>query len=187
MAIDSKSLTGGEAVSGLDALLKKFTVLETKSANKILAAMVKAKLGVIAKQIKKDTSSKVKAARKGVRMRFKISRADKMTAIVGFGVGKRKNKKTAPKNSRRNKNGGVGIGPTNIHWWVVGTAKRTTGAKNGKISNKKVANRGRMPAMQPGLAAEAAAKSKGQQNKLMIERGALALKKELIKLKLKGK
>ena len=146
MAISLKSLTGGEAVAGLSVLLKKFTVIEKRSAKKVLTAMVKAKLGVIAKQIKKDTSSKVKAARKG-----------------------------------------VGIGPTNIHWWVVGPAKRTTGAKNGKISNKKVANRGRMPAMQPGLAAEAAAKSKGQQNKLMIERGALALKKELIKLKLKGK
>jgi hypothetical protein len=187
MAIDSKSLTGGEAVSGLDALLKKFTVLETKSANKILAAMVKAKLGVIAKQIKKDTSGKVKAARKGVRMRFKISRADKMTALVGFGVGKRKKKKPAPKNSQGNKNGGVGIGPSNIHWWVAGTKKRKTGAKKGKPTGKDVANRGRMPAMQPNLAAQAAAKSKSQQNKLMIERGALALQKEITKLKLKGK
>jgi hypothetical protein len=187
MAIDSKSLTGGEAVRGLNKLLKKFTVIETKSANKVLAAMVKAKLGVIAKQIKKDTAGKVKAARKGVKMRFKISKADKMTAIVGFGVGKRKKKKPAPRNSQGNKNGGVGIGPTNIHWWVAGTAKRMTGAKKGKVNNKKVADRGRMPAMQPNLAAEAAAKSKGQQNKLMVERGALALKKELTKLKLKGK
>jgi hypothetical protein len=187
MAIDAKRVTGGESVSGLDALLKKFTVLENKSSKKVLAAMVRAKLGVIAKQMKKDTSSKVKAARKGVRMRFKISKADKMTAMVGFGVGKRNKKKVALKNSRGKKKGGVGIGPENIHWWVIGTAKRTTGAKKGKLNNGKVANRGRMPAMQPNLAAQAAAKSKGQQNKLMIERGALALEKELTKLKLKGK
>ena len=187
MAIDSKSLTGGEVVSGLDALLRKFTVLESKSANKVLAAMVKAKLGVIAKQIKKDTAGKVKAARKGVRMRFKISKADKMTAIVGFGVGKRKKKKPAPKNSQGKRKGGVGISAANIHWWVAGTAKRTTGAKKGKRKNNPIADRGRMPSMQPNLAAEAAAKSKGQQNKFMIERGALALEKEITKLKLKGK
>jgi len=181
------AVSGGEVVKGLDLLLKKMSVLENKSAEKILGAMVRAKLNVIGKQMKKDTSKKVKEGRKGVRARFKHKiNKNMIKALVGFGVGKRKKNEPKKVNRQGNKKGGVGISATNIHWWVAGTEKRTTG---GTVLGKPVRqnaraghNTGTMPAMQLGLAAQAATKSRGQQNKYMIERGALMLKKELSKL-----
>lgn len=170
------AVSGGEVVEGLDLLLKKMSVLENKSAEKILGAMVRAKLNVIGKQMKKDTSKKVKEGRRGVRARFKHKiNKNMIKALVGFGVGKRKKNEPKKVNRRGNKTGGVGISAQNIHWWVAGTEQRETRPPN-------EAYRGQMPAMQPGLAAHAATKSRGQQNKFMIERGALMLKKELSKL-----
>lgn len=169
------AVSGGEVVEGLDLLFKKMSVLENKSAEKILGAMVRAKLNVIGKQMKKDTSKKVKEGRKGVRARFKHKiNKNMIKALVGFGVGKRKKNEPKKVNRRGNKKGGVGISAQNIHWWVAGTKQRET--RHG-------VDRGQMEAMQPGLAAHAATKSKGQQNKYMIERGALMLEKELSKLK----
>ena len=168
------AVSGGEVVEGLDLLLKKMSVLENKSAEKILGAMVRAKLNVIGKQMKKDTSNKVKEGRKGVRARWKHKiNKNMIKALVGFGVGKRKKNEPKKANRQGNKRGGVGISAQNIHWWVAGTEQRET---------RYGSDRGTMPAMQPGLAAQAATKSRGQQNKYMIERGALMLKKELSKL-----
>ena len=165
------AVSGSEVVQGLDLLLKKMSVLENRSAEKILGAMVRAKLNVIGKQMKKDTSKKVKEGRKGVRARWKHKiNKNMIKALVGFGVGKRKKNKPKTINRQGNKRGGVGISAQNIHWWVAGTEQRKT---------RYGVDRGQMPAMQPGLAAQAATKSKGQQNKFMIERGALMLKKEL--------
>ena len=168
------AVSGGEVVEGLDLLLKKMSVLENRSAEKILGAMVRAKLNVIGKQMKKDTSKKVKEGRKGVRARWKHKiNKNMIKALVGFGVGKRKKNEPKQANRQGNKRGGVGISAQNIHWWVAGTEQRET---------RYGSDRGQMPAMQPGLAAQAARKSRGQQNKFMIERGALMLKKELSKL-----
>lgn len=161
-------------IDGLDSILKKLTILETKSAGKVLAAIVRAQLTVIGKQMKADVDKKVKEGRKGVRSRFKNSaRKNVIKAVVGFGVGKKK--KNAPKkvNSKGNRKGGVGISAQNIHWWVAGTKERQT---------KRDADRGSMPSMQPGLAAIAQQKSAGKQNAEMIKRGALALEKELKKI-----
>ena len=168
------AVSGGEVVEGLDLLLKKMSVLENRSAEKILGAMVRAKLNVIGKQMKKDTSKKVKEGRKGVRARWKHKiNKNMIKALVGFGVGKRKKNEPKKATRQRNKRGGIGISAQNIHWWVAGTEQRET---------RYGSDRGQMPAMQPGLAAQAARKSRGQQNKFMIERGALMLKKELSKL-----
>lgn len=168
------AVSGGEVVEGLDLLLKKMSVLENRSAEKILGAMVRAKLNVIGKQMKKDTSKKVKEGRKGVRARWKHKiNKNMIKALVGFGVGKRKKNEPKQATRQRNKRGGVGISAQNIHWWVAGTEQRET---------RYGSDRGQMPAMQPGLAAQAARKSRGQQNKFMIERGALMLTKELSKL-----
>lgn len=169
------AVSGGEVVEGLDLLLKKMSVLENRSAEKILGAMVRAKLNVIGKQMKKDTSKKVKEGRRAVRARFKHKIIkNTIKALVGFGVGKRKKNEPKQKNRQGNKRGGVGISAQNIHWWVAGTGQRET--------KRWGEDRGKMPAMQPGLAAQASRKSRGQQNKFMIERGALMLKKELSKL-----
>jgi len=165
-------------IDGLDSILRKLTILETKSSGKVLAAIVRAQLTVIRKQMKADVSSKVKEGRKGVRSRFKNSaRKNVIQAKVGFGVGKKQRaKKAYPKKINRmgNKSGGVGISAQNFHWWVAGTKLRQT---------KRDADRGEMPSMQLGLASIAQQKSAGKQNAEMIKRGALVLEKELKKIK----
>lgn len=164
-----------DAIEGLDSILAALTTLETKSADKVLAAMIRAQMSPIQKQMKSDVDRKVKEGRKGVRSRFKNQKKNNIiTAKVGFGVGKKSKKAPAKINRKGNKAGGVGISAQNIHWWVAGTKQRQT---------KRNANRGSMPSMQPGLAAIAATKSRGKQNAEMIKRGALALEKEVLKLK----
>ncbi len=166
-----------DTIEGLDQILRKLTALETKGADKVLSAMIRGQMKPIEQQMKKDVDSQVKEGRKGVRSRFKHKKKKNfITAKVGFGVGKKK--KNAPKFVRKgNKRGGVGISAQNIHWWVAGTKNRQT---------KRNIVRGSMPAMQPGLAAIAATKSRGKQNAEMIKRGALALEKEVLKLKAMG-
>ena len=173
-------------VDGVEVLLKRLDVLQKSGKKRVVAAAISGALKVVVKQIKADTSPKVKEARKGVRSRFKRGgKGDRgeVAALAGFGVGKRRKKKTTkPVNRKGNRRGGLGIGPQNIHWWVAGTKQRTTGAKKGRKNFKTVANRGRMPAMQPGLAAIAYRKSAGKIQSEMIKRGALALTKEVDKL-----
>lgn len=171
-----------EVVSAVNTLLKRLDSLEKKGKVAVVRAAIKGGLNVVVKQMKADTSPKVKEARKGVRSRFKKGKT-RVEALAGFGVGKRRKKKTTkPIKARGKRKGGVGIGPQNIHWWVAGTKKRTTGAKKGKRTGSGIMNRGRMPAMQPGLARIAYQKSKGKIQAEMIKRGALALKKEIVKL-----
>ncbi len=179
-----------EVVEGLDEILATLTTLETKSADKVLAAMIRGQMAPIQKQMKADTDSKVKEGRKGVRSRFKNNKKKNwILAKVGFGVGPKKNQK--PRRSKRTGRGGVGISAQNIHWWVAGTKDRYTGGmRKRKVLGKPYQKakgremyRGKMPSFQPGLAAIAATKSAGKQNAEMIKRGALALEKEVLKLK----
>ena len=182
-----------DTIQGLDQILRKLTALETKSIDKVLSAMIRGQMKPIEQQMKKDVDAKAKEGRKGVRSRFKNKKKKNfITAIVGFGVGKKR--KTVPKVKPRGRGRGVGISSENIHWWVAGTANRLTGGKitgRGKwklrrLNGKAIMNRGSMPSMQPGLAAIAATKSRGKQNAEMIKRGALALEKEVLKLRAMG-
>lgn len=171
-------MADNQTVEGLDAILRKLTELEKKGSGRVLAAIIRAQLNAIGKQMKADVDPKVKEGRKGVRSRFKNNaKKNVIQAKVGFGVGPKRKLQRVLK-MKGNRRQGQGIAAQNIHWWVSGTKQRTTttGSKN----------RGRMPAMQPGLARIAAAKSKGQQNKEMIKRGALQLQKEVVKLQKMG-
>lgn len=176
-------MADNQTVDGLDLLLKKLDVLDKKAAGRVLSTVIRSQLNVIGKQMKADVDSKVKEGRKGVRSRFKNNaKKNFITAKVGFGVGKKKEAK--PRKTKRKSRGGVGIGAQNIHWWVAGTKDRFTGSarsRTGKNRGKQMF-RGKMPSFQPGLAAIAAAKSRGKQNAEMIKRGALALQKEVTKI-----
>lgn len=190
-------MADNESIDGLDLILRKLEALEAKASGRVLATIIRAQLNVIGKQMRADLDSKVKEGRKGVRSRFKNNaKKNFITAKVGFGVGKKKSAK--PRKSKRSSRGGVGIGAQNIHWWVAGTDKRTTGTGRGRKQvrvgtyrdgtaninyvNGAMMNRGRMPSFQPGLAKIAASKSRGRQNAEMIKRGALALQKEVLKI-----
>ena len=191
-------MADNESIDGLDLILRKLETLSVKASGRVLATIIRAQLNVIGKQMKADLDSKVKEGRKSVRSRFK-NKAKKnfITAKVGFGVGK-KRKSGRTFKLKGNRREGQGIGAQNIHWWVAGTTKRTTGIGKGRKQvrvgtyrdgtaninyvNGAMMNRGRMPSFQPGLAKIAATKSRGQQNKEMIKRGALALQKEVLKI-----
>lgn len=184
-----------EVIEGLDQINRKLSYLESKSVDKVLSAMIRGQMKPIEQQMKKDVDSQVKEGRKGVRSRFKNKKKKNfITAKVGFGVGKKSTKAPSKVNRKGNKAGGVGISAQNIHWWVAGTKNRQTGGKitgRGKwklrrLNGKAIMDRGSMPAMQPGLAAIAATKSRGKQNAEMIKRGALALEKEVLKLRTIG-
>ena len=165
-------MADNQAIEGVDQILRKLSALSDKGAGRVLASMVRAQLTAIGKQMKADTSSKVKEGRKGVRSRFK-NKAKKnwIQAKVGFGVGPKKLRK--PRKSKRTSRGGVGISAQNIHWWVAGTKQRAT---------RTGISRGVMPAMQPGLAKTSAMKSRSQQSALMVKRGTKQLQKEIVKL-----
>tara|TARA_R110000868_G_scaffold25944_1_gene100513 strand:- start:3329 stop:3841 length:513 start_codon:yes stop_codon:yes gene_type:complete len=166
-----------EVIEGLDQINRKLSHLEAKSADKVLSAMIRGQMKPIEHQMKKDVDSQVKEGRKGVRSRFKNKKKKNfITAKVGFGVGK-KQKAGRTLKLKGNRREGQGISAQNIHWWVAGTKTRQT---------KRNVDRGAMPSMQPGLAAIAATKSRGKQNAEMIKRGALALEKEVLKLRTIG-
>ena len=171
-------------IDGLDAILKRMETLKNTSKVAVMRSAIRAGLNVIGKQMKADVDPQVKLGRKGVKSRFKKGKW-KITAKVGFGVGT-KSKKAKVLNRKGNRKGGVGIDAQNIHWWVAGTKRRFTGTGKGKAKRgsrpKPVMNRGIMPAMQPGLARIAYAKSRGEVKAEMIKRGALQLEKEVKKL-----
>jgi len=168
-------------IDGVETVIKKMQFMKDRSSISIGRSMIRAALNVTGKQIKADLDSKVKLGRRAVKARFKKGKF-RIEAKVGFGVGPRNKKQVATKERAKGR-GGVGIGANNVHWWVAGTKRRRTGFKRGKPTGNPIRNRGVMPAMQPGLAKIAYAKSAGKIKAEMIKRGALQLKKELDKLK----
>jgi hypothetical protein len=172
------------SVDGLEAILKRMESLKNTSKVAVMRSAIRGGLNVIGKQMKADVDPQVKLGRKGVKSRFKKGKFE-ITAKVGFGVGK-KSKTPSPNNRKGNRKGGVGIDAQNIHWWVAGTKQRFTGTGKGRAKRgnrpKPVMDRGIMPAMQPGLARIAYAKSRGAVKAEMIKRGALQLEKEVKKL-----
>jgi hypothetical protein len=138
--------------------------LPKKIARKALAEV--GKLGV--KKVKGSIPGRYRGVRKAIKwrqMKLKFNRGQPSIKI-GAGVGKaRKGDATTQKNDRSNRPG-VGFGPQNIHWWFLGTRKRTTGTKRKRAGRQKKLfggtktryirvstgnpkrNRGRMPAQE---------------------------------------
>lgn len=157
-------------IEGLERLQRAMKYMTEKGSSNIVRAMTSAVLTVVNRQIKKDLSPKVPEAKTAIRKRMSWKKTKK-TAKVGVGVGKAKG--LVLKNDR-GKRGGVGIGRRNTHWWVIGSTTRKT---------KKGQNRGRMPAMQPGLAPIALSKSLSRAAAAMRRRGVRQLIKEAAKAK----
>lgn len=138
-------LVGGkEIVDGLGDLKDALDQLTGKVKWAVGSAAIRAALNTIGREMRKQLDPKAKQAARVVRSKVKRTKRG-LVAKVGFGVGprNRKSRETPPRGRRP----GVGIGANNIHWWIQGTSKRIT---------KRGQNRGRMPAMQPGLAGRAA-------------------------------
>jgi hypothetical protein len=182
-------------IEGVDKLLKACEQLKRPSAVKrVITAALTGALNTIGKQMKKDLSPKVKLGRAAVKSRIQY-RGGKVTAKVGFGVGKRRKKtdkqKLAQANRKvkRGKKPGLGIGVNNVSWWIAGTKQRKTGFR--KAGGYRIVqgvrapshSTGSMPAQQPKLAWMAYQKTKSVIHVEMTKRGAKALNKEVAKLK----
>lgn len=176
------------SINGLEAILKRMETLRQSSKVSVMRSSIRGGLNAIGKQMKADLDPKAKQGKVAVKSKFKKGKK-RITAKVGFGVGKTK----AYKEKKRTKKSGVGISGNNVHWWVAGTMQRTTGYRTRinrktkfidrtRLENKAVMDRGSMPSMQPNLATIAYAKSKGKVKAEMIKRGALQLEKEAKKL-----
>lgn len=132
----------GNTLTGDKLLDRRLRHLSERGSKRALAAGIRASMTPIHRAIRagikaSDASDELKrAARQAIGKRFRkggVSKIGKVTtpvALVGFGVGKRKSKGTGEGKSR-----GVGISASNIHWFVLGTAKRQlkTGQPTGKI------------------------------------------------------
>jgi len=124
------------------------------------AAVVRAGLQAVAKQMRSDIDSRVQSVRQEVGYRF-VRQATKGVRVgkVGVGVGKR-----WAHNTERRGRAGIGINSGNWHWWVLGTFKGERFARRkrggGRIAGVKPQSRGTMPAQQPNFASNAAIKAK---------------------------
>ena len=173
-------LGAGVSIDGLDALDKRMEELKKNGKVAVMRSAIRGGLNAIGKQMKADLAPDAKQGKVAVKSKFKKGKK-RITAKVGFGVGKKRGK-TYPVNRKGNRKSGVGIDGNNVHWWVAGTDRRWTGAGKGRKRGGRQMYRGSMPAMQPGLATIAYAKSKGKVKAEMIRRGALQLEKEAKKL-----
>jgi len=166
-------------IVGIETLIRRMEALKQTSKVSVMRSAIRGGLNAIGKQMKADLDPKAKQGKVAVKSKFKKGKK-RITAKVGFGVGKKRGK-TYPE-SKKSRTAGTGIDGNNVHWWVAGTTRRRTGFKRGKPTGKPVANRGLMPAMQPNLATIAYAKSRSKVTAEMTKRGALQLEKEAKKL-----
>ena len=179
--------------SGVEDLVAGLKYLHTKDGRKLARITLQSGLNVIGKQMQRDLDPKVKEAGKAVGKRVAIYRNNVTRAKVGFNVGKLARK--VPFRRKRTSRGGVGIGPTNIHWYLSGTAERFRyGMKGGRSRRKTAETKGTtrptgvMPAQQPMLAAKAAATSMAEVRSVMQRAGTrfLAERAKKIEKKLKA-
>lgn len=166
-------------IVGIETLIRRMEALKQTSKVSVMRSAIRGGLNQIGKQMKADLDPKAKQGKVAVKSKFKKGKK-RITAKVGFGVGKKRGK-TYPK-SKKTRRSGVGIDGNNVHWWVAGTDHRWTGTGKGRKRGGRQMYRGAMPAMQPKLATIAYAKSKGKVKAEMIKRGALQLEKEAKKL-----
>lgn len=166
-------------IVGIETLIRRMEALKQTSKVSVMRSAIRGGLNAIGKQMKADLDPKARQGKVAVKSKFKKGKK-RITAKVGFGVGKKRGK-TYPE-SKKQRRSGVGIDGNNVHWWVAGTTRRRTGFKRGKPTGNPVANRGSMPAMQPKLATIAYAKSRSKVTSEMTKRGALQLEKEAKKL-----
>lgn len=115
-------------ITGVASVDRRLALLESKVARRIVRKSTTAGLKVVSDAIRAEIKAAPispqlkRSLARTVGRRFKKSRkTGQLEAKAGVAVGK----KTKPlTRSGRNK-GGVGIGPRNVHWFVLGTKNRT--------------------------------------------------------------
>jgi len=131
----STSLTGAKELD------RKFDAMAKAVQNKIGKKAITAGAKAMAKEIKKQIPSRWKGLRKAIGHSVKRPRSGRMkgviTAKAGAGVGMKKDRRAklvsaheAKGRVRRGKTRpGVGQSAANAHWFLAGTAERSTGSR----------------------------------------------------------
>jgi len=144
-----------EALRGLDQLVRTINRLKDQTAKKAAKAGLNAGLTELDKAIKQvvnnsNASPELKRAARltvGKRLLKEAETRDITRAKAGFGVGlsgKLKRAKAAVRVAARKakraaagkKSSGVGVTAANIHWFVLGTKDRFTGAKTTRVGGR---------------------------------------------------
>jgi len=120
------------SIEGLQQLQNSLNALNEKVREKITRASMTASLRIIAKAIKSEVPSAWKDGRKSIGFSFRKGKASSVHkgitfAKAGVGAGIKKAKRQKASNLRGKP--GVGMGAGNFHWFVLGTAERSTGSK----------------------------------------------------------
>jgi pyruvate dehydrogenase complex dehydrogenase (E1) component len=144
------------SVTGLKNLDRKLARLQKEVAPKAAKAGTQAALTLVAKGMRQavnstDASTALKAeARRAIGSKVRKGGTDKFgktrepVAKVGFAVGKKRKKAVAASQKARGERAakgkaggkGVGVSAQNIHWFVLGTKKRTV--TTGRFAGKEV-------------------------------------------------
>jgi hypothetical protein len=125
-------------------LSRKLDALGGRASRRAITTGVSAALTPLARAMRSAVNASSasadlkRAARATIGKRFsttRVSRNEKQ-AKAGFAVGKPSKVKAAKARKRSAAGGGVGVSAANIHWFVLGTADRTTksGHSTGRIS-----------------------------------------------------
>ena len=154
-------------IEGMDDIAKRLTLMNDSGSIAIMMSALRGGLNVVAQQIRKQLNSPVEHIRKTVGITVKRNRRGRITAKVGFRVGKKKDLQAV--RSGRNK-GGVGISGQNVHWWILGAGLKSPPRKRRTMNN---ASTGIMRPQQPGVVRDAWARS---QNKVMTAMAKAASK-----------
>lgn len=139
----------GALVTGDRAIDKKLAALadQQKLIKKIVRPAIAAGLRVAAKAMKAAVPANMKDAKKSIGSRFgKSQRTGTVMAKAGAAVGMKKAQRArinARVASKREGHPGVGIGPSNVMWFILGTEERETGSK--RVRSKGVAPGTRTP------------------------------------------
>lgn len=129
-----KSPPADRLITGQKALDEALKSLKSSVANRVVRPAIGKSLRIISKAIKQEIHAPYKDAKRGIGARLGKTKNDKtVTAKVGSAVGMRAKKiksvNESLKEKRKKRKGarkivGVGISPSNIHWFILGTSQR---------------------------------------------------------------
>jgi hypothetical protein len=126
------------SLTGVRKLDRKLQSLDRKVQKKLIRSAVNKALTVAKKAIKSEIPSRYPDLRKAIGKRLAKGKTGSAKGItvgkVGAAVGvtaKRRAKNAAKKKPR--KRPGVGIGPENAHWFLMGTSERTAGIRKIRV------------------------------------------------------
>ena len=162
------------AITGDVALMKALKTLKESAAKRAMQRGLSKAAQEGRKLVKASVPSKYKEIRKAIGWRAlkRAKNKNEPGAKVGAAVGKR-GKKTKVSAKVRNGRKGVGIARNNIHWWFLGTKRRTT--KAGKAT-------GRMPPQNDAVSV-VLKKNSGRMNSIIKTYTWQGFQKEIAKIR----